>query len=610
MTATPHPDPAWRETPPDYLARRPAEHGCPAAPLSVYVTMRDGCRLAVDAYVPQTSSPGAPKTWPTVLILTPYYRRFVVSDSNRVVEAAPGAGKFRDLLVPRGYALVVVDVRGTGASFGTRDSFRSPAEREDYREIADWVVAQPWSNGVIGATGISYVGAAAIFLASTGHPAVKAIAPLFAVWDTWKDHFFPGGVLLNQLAKGYDELMVALDHDRRDLIGKFAYFSDPAFAGPQPVDADADGADCRAAIEEHRGNFHMPDFLGEFRFRDDRLPYDPDFGTHSFSPYAYAEGIRADVAVLSVSGWMDGAGYTNGTIARFLSLPNPKRHLLIGPWDHGARTDVSPWRNAVEPPADVAGAVLRFFDAYLAGRKTGLGDEAPIHYFTMHQQAWHAAAAWPPLPETRRLYLADGNELTNTVPTTGTDRHRADFAAGTGTKTRYERLAALNTTEYYPDWAGPVARMLSYDLPPLDHDVEVSGHPVVTIWLAADQADATLFAYLSEVEADGRVRYITEGVLRALHRAEAACPRYEQQTWPYHPFTRAAAAPLTKGKVERLRFALLPTSWQLRAGSRLRLSLAGADVDHYVQLPHGRPPTLTIHHGGDHASSIELPWRA
>ena len=36
------------------------------------------------------------------------------------------------MFVPRGYALVVVDVRGTGASFGTRDSFRSPRERDDY----------------------------------------------------------------------------------------------------------------------------------------------------------------------------------------------------------------------------------------------------------------------------------------------------------------------------------------------------------------------------------------------------------------------------------------------------------------------------------------------
>jgi putative CocE/NonD family hydrolase len=254
--------------------------------------------------------------------------------------------------------------------------------------------------------------------------------------------------------------------------------------------------------------------------------------------------------------------------------------------------------------------VLRFFDEYLAGRPTGLRDEARVQYFTMHEEAWHAAPGWPPIAETRRCFLAAGNALADAPGAAGTDRYRVDFAAGTGTRTRHERLAAVATTEYYPDWPAHVAPLLSYDLPALAHDAEIAGHPVVTLWLAADQGDATLFVYLSEVEADGRARYITEGVLRALHRAEAPCPRFEQRAWPYHPFSRAAAAPLTKGKVERLRFALLPTAWRVKAGSRLRLSIAGADADHYVQLPHGRPPVLTIHHGGEQASMIELPWRA
>jgi len=611
MSPTPTTAPAWREPPRDYLARRPAEYTSPARPLSVYVTMRDGCRLAVDVYLPQAEGAGAPTRWPAIVILTPYYRRFAIApDTNRAVEAAPGAAKFRDLLVPRGYALVVVDVRGTGASFGMRDSFRSPTEREDYRELADWIVRQTWSNGTIGATGISYVGAAALFLASTGHPAVKAIAPLFAIWDTWADHFYPGGLLLNRLAHGYDALMVALDHDRREDVRGYAYFADPAFAGPQPVDADPDGTDCRAAIAEHRANFRMPDFITEFKFRDDHLAYDPAFGTPSFSPYHYAGSIRDDVAILSVSGWMDGAGYANGTIVRFLALPNPKRHLLLGAWDHGARINVSPWRDTVEPRLDWLGELLRFFDEHLADRRTGLSDEAPIHYFTMHEEAWHAATEWPLLPATRRLYLAADHALADAPGSADCDRARADFGWGSGTQTRYERLAAVDTRTYYPDWGARVAALLSYDLPPLAHDAEISGHPVVTLWLAADQGDAALFVYLSEVEADGTVRYITEGVLRALHRAEAPPPRLEQRPWPYHPFTRAAAAPLVPGEPARLRFALLPTSWRLEAGSRLRLSIAGADADHYVLVPHGRPPLLTIHRGGHHASLIELPWRS
>ena len=589
---------AWREIPNAYLERRPPEHAVPARPFSLYLPMRDGCRIAVDVYLPGEAAgrSAAGRRWPTVLFLTPYYRRFAVQATDRPVEASPGAGRFRDLLVPRGYALVVVDVRGTGASFGTRDSFRSPVEREDGREIADWISRQPWSDGQIGSTGISYVGAAATFLATTGHPAVKAIAPLFSVWDTWSDHYYPGGVLMNQLARSYDELMVALDHDRRDLLGQFAYFRDPAFAGPQPVDEDPDGTLLRAAVAEHRGNFRMPDFITEFRFRDDRLPYDSGFGAHSFSPCGYAEGIRDDVAVYSVSGWMDGAGFANGAIVRFLSLPGRDRHLLLGPWDHGARANVSPWRESPEPRFSVLAEVLRFFDEYLKGRDTGLRREAPVHYFTMHAEEWQAAEAWPPPGGARTLFLAGGGRLAgerdaaDAPAASGADVHRVDFTQGTGTRTRHERLAAVDTREYYPDWDGRDATMLRYDSAPLAGDVDVSGHPVVDLWVGSSQGDAAVFAYLSEVEADGRVRYVTEGVLRALHRQEASPPRFERRTWPYRTFARADARPMPAGQPERLRFGLLPTSWRFKAGSRIRLAIAGADGDHYVQVPTaGRP---------------------
>ena len=90
--------------------------------------MADGCRLAVDVYLP----PGASGRLPAILIFTPYYRRFALrARAPPESEASPGVARWRDLFVPRGYALVAVDVRGTGASFGTRDSFRSPRERDD-----------------------------------------------------------------------------------------------------------------------------------------------------------------------------------------------------------------------------------------------------------------------------------------------------------------------------------------------------------------------------------------------------------------------------------------------------------------------------------------------
>lgn len=599
---------AWRETPEAYLARRPAEFAKPAVPRSCYVTMRDGCRLAVDVHLPEPLDGLAePQSFPAILLFTPYYRRFKLR-SGASGEANPNSGKFRDLFVPRGYAVVVVDVRGTGASFGTRDSFRSPKEREDSREITDWVVAQPWSDGTVGATGVSYLGAAADFLASTGHPAVKAIAPLFSVWDTYADNYFPGGIQLKELTKVYDDLMVALDHDRRDLLARFVYFANPDFEGPQPVDEDPDGALLKDAVREHLGNFRQTEFMREFCFREEGLPYDPDFSSASFSPYSVAGGVRRDVAILSVSGWLDGAGYTNGAISRFLTLDRNPRHLLVGPWDHGARIDVSPWRATQEASFSLlAGEVLRFFDHYLRRLDTGLDQEALVHLYALHAEAWRAAPTWLPGPAGRSLYLGPQGRLDGAPGQPQSATHKVDFARGTGHGTRYERIAGINSTLYYANWQDRTDAMLSFTSAPLQADEELVGHALADLWLSSSEPDAGLFVYLTEVEADGTERYVTEGLLRALHRKESEAPESYRTTWPFRTFRRADAAPLVPGRMERIRIPFLPTAWCFKAGSRIRFSLAGADADHCSQIPHGRPPYLEVCFGEGTRSRIELP---
>jgi len=603
---------AWRVPPSAYLAPRQVPFAVPAQPLSRYLTMADGCHLAVDIHLPVATSagPAPPTRFPTICVFTPYYRRFALAPGARGTEPSPNIFKYRDMFVPRGYALVVVDVRGTGASFGTRDSFRSPKEREDSRAIADWIVSEPWSDGRIGATGISYLGAAADFLASTGHPAVKAIAPLFSVWDTYSDHYYPGGVLLTGLAETYEKLIRALDEDRRDSLRTFAYYADPNLAGPCPVDEDPDGSLVRAAIAEHCGNFRMPDFITEFRFKEDPLPYDPSFSSASFSPYHYAHDIKPDVAVYSVSGWMDGAGYTNGAISRHLTLPNRHKYLLLGPWDHGARVNVSPWRAQIEPEFPLLAEMLRFFDQHLAGVDTGLTAEAPVHYFTLGEEAWHAAEQWPPIGDApARLFLASEKTLDHDSGVPGSDSYTVDFGFGTGSHTRYERIAAIDNRDYYGDWHGRDAALKRYTSAPLAADAELTGHVTADLWLSSSEPDAAIHLYLTEVEAGGRERYVTEGVLRALHRKAAPDTPAHRTKWPTRSFHRQDAAPLVPGEATRLTIALLPTSWRLRKGSRLRLAIAGADADHYAQVPHGRPPTLTLHHGGAMASRLELPLR-
>ena len=603
---------AWAVSPGQYEADNPPRFGPAVARTSCYVTMRDGVDIAVDVHLPQELPAG--ETLPALLINTPYYRRFKITPAEGdSVEASPNTGYLRDYFVPHGYAVVVADVRGTGASFGTRDGFRSPREREDYRELADWAVAQTWSDGTIGSTGISYVGASADFLATTGHPAVKAVIPSFAVWDTYADHFYLGGLLLNHLPDAYGAVANALDHDDREALKQFAYFTHPRFDGPAPVDSDGNCGKRDAAIAEHFANFNAADFLREFRFRDTGLSYDPDYKSPVIGPAHYAEHTNPDTAYYCVSGWMDGGGFGNAAIRRFLSLTVKHKHLIMGPWDHGARTHISPFRGDTQAPQfELMAEYLRFFDHYVKGIDTGLDREQPVHYFTMGEEKWQATDEWPLSDASvTSLFLApDGNLDKNAQQNAeASDIHRPDFRCGTGHRTRYERLSTVAVEAYYDDWHGRDERMLTYTSEPLKKSAILTGHPVVTLYAATTEQDGSFFVYLEDVDPNGHTRYVTEGTLRALHRNVRQVPERLQWVGPYHSLEEADAQLMTPGEPAELAFSLYPTSWWFREGHRVRIAIAACDRDHFAHVPAGRIPELTFYRDAARPSRIELPLR-
>ena len=133
------------------------------------------------------------------------------------------------------------------------------------------------------------------------------------------------------------------------------------------------------------------------------------------------------------------------------------------------------------------------------------------------------------------------------------DVMQADFATESGEGTRYERIAAIGATTYYADWQEKEARLLGWSSEPLAEAMEFTGHGLADFWLESSEPDAAIFAYVSEVEADGTVRYVTERLLRALHRKESPAPDTYRTSWPFRSFRQEDIAPLVPSIARRCR---------------------------------------------------------
>ena len=148
-------------------------------------------------------------------------------------------------------------------------------------------------------------------------------------------------------------------------------------------------------------------------------------------------------------------------------------------------------------------------------------------------------------------------------------------------------------------------KALAYTTPPLKAPVEVIGHPILHVWLQCDAHDVDLFAYLEDVDPTGKSSYVTEGCLRASHRAMVG-PPYDRLGLPYHRGEAQDAAPLRAEPVE-LVFDLLPTAQHFAAGHGLRIALTCADKDSYRPVERKPGPTIRVLHDPAHVSYVILP---
>ncbi|RDH79059.1 CocE/NonD family hydrolase [Mycolicibacterium moriokaense] len=591
--------------------------------------MRDGTRIAMNAYVPQHSTSDG--RLPTILHQTRYYRSMELRRPLRMLTRAktfehiPPTAKSRRRFVANGYAWVDVDVRGSGASYGSRACEWSPDEIRDGAEVVDWIVRQPWSDGRVGSLGTSYDGACAEFLLVNRHPAVLAAAPRFALFDAYTDIAFPGGIHATWFTESWGRYNDALDRNSPHEVA--GWWVKLLVTGVQPTQADEDRTLRDGAIAAHENNYDVHEQAKSLVFRDDVAPSDPYHGVSGsafqpvgspidesgsinlFSPHNYwHDTAESGAAIYSYGGWFDG-GYAHAAIKRFLTIPNDGSRLILGPWNHGGRWHIDTSHAPTKSKFDHDGELLRFFDHHLKGGAGDIGSEQRVHYFTMGENRWRATDVWPPPATARTYYLSAARTLSLDPPVedlADSDEYPVDRTVGTGAHSRWRTQVAIGVAVRYSDRREQDSRLLAYTSAVLDQPIEVTGHPIVSLFVGSTADDGTVFLYLEDVDPQGRIAYVTEGQLRMCHRRLSdETPPYRQPV-PFRTFTRAAARPVAPGEVAELTFDLLPTSYVFGAGHHIRVAIAGADASHFAVLPDG-PSTLNVHRSQLYPSRIDLP---
>ena len=569
---------------------------------SRYLTMGDGCRIAIDVLHPTKAGRRVETPSPTVLHATPYRRSFVrtgrgtstarYADELSAVEPGQLVTQYEERpiardLIHHGYRFASVDIRGTGASFGElyNDSWLAG---HDLAAVIDWICDQEWSSGRVGMVGISYEGMMQFFTAAQQPAGLKCIAPQY---PGLPHCYVDGGLAISSFARVWEQLHKGISENEpaAPVEGPDAEtLRDDAIASHSP-----DGYRWVETFSEMdpRDVTRMSSFDGLNR----RRPR-PDLGLGEVASgwFDSCDLInQSGVPTYIVTGWWD-LTFPGYLIDAFNRLDVPKK-LIVGPWNHGQGGDPE---------------LRRWFDYWLKDINNGIMDEPPVHYAATEpsgETTWKSAPRLP-LPEARYLshWLTPDRKLSEAFPAEAEIvEYEVNHDVSLGPMTRHSYYVDdmfINTT----DLNARAEQCLSFTTEPLSEDIEVTGWPALEMELSTDSDRGAIVVTLEQISADGGAAYLSEGFLNFAYRRLGDDPGgHEGPYW--HSWSKADLSPVTPGDPMRLSLELYPVSATVRAGARLRLTISAADADNLVVPTQGDEATLTILLGGEGAARLRLP---
>lgn len=577
---------------------------------SQYLSMQDSVKLAVDVFLPKNKD--KKETFPTIIYFVRYARSLefkgLLKNRKKPLKGAHVTQKEIDFFTSNGYACVIVDLRGSGASFGFRKMEFSNKEVNDMNEVMDWIVKQPWSDRQLATTGISYTGTAAEFALTTQHPSLKACIARSSIFDLYGDVTCPGGIRQTPFIDAWKETTKGVDANDFAVFGTLAKW---LVKGINPVQGDKKRILLDSAVKGHQQNYDIFSGILGVESRDDQESIHHT-STDSYSIHTRMQQIiDSKVPIYRISGWYDGAN-VRSAIKGFMSIPNTEK-LLIGPWDHGPHEQISPFNKDHHVKFNVYAEMLRYFDYHMKGIQNGIDKEASVHYFELGAEQFKSVNQWPLLTtKTHRLFLSHQNSLSATIPQkdTGFTTYTCDYTVASTKSSRWNSLTPIykNGHTHYKDRKDMNQKMVLFKGKPLQDQLSITGHTEVDLYISVDATDGQFFVYVEDVAPDGTVTYITEGHIRGVFRKVTNSNNAPFPViGPYHSYLNKDKQAMIPHQVTRMQFTLLPIAYQVLKGHSLQISLANVDVNHF-EIPKVKPSKMKVYYSAKYPSSVIFPF--
>jgi len=540
--------------------------------IDVYVTMRDGAKIAMDIH-----RPDAPGKYPVIFVSTGYMKALSFLPNVPTIHCV----ETNDIewFVKRGYIVAVQDQRGSGMSVdGVWDMYGQESQYDLY-DCIEWLAVQPWSTGKIGMMGESLLAWCQWFAAALQPPHLETIIPYDGGADIYRDVMYHGG----NLSVGFPSTWHLVEIRANYTLGM------------------------KLKHPNNLGSWDMP------RAAVDHPTFD------DFWKIRRADFSKIKCSLYSIGFWHKTGLHLRGNTRGFEEVNAPKKMLLC----HG---EFEGDEQAIYNTEEMRSLILRWLDHWLKDNDTGVMDEPPVSLFIHGLEEYRDEQEWPlERADYTSFYLSgektgvvdslNDGKMVREKPTLDNSSFTYSYPQEDWSHFSGIGAAVVDKGKIYS-----YKRVLTFTTDPMEEDLEICGHGRLILYASTEQefpdyVDTKFHVRVwdqlpDEIQPENyplEAILLSHGRLRASHSFE----RDAELERPWRPYyTHENPQEIEQGKIYKYEIEILPFANIFKKGHRIRIEVACHDTNmfdfggHHYGLNIGKD---TIYFDKDNPSELILP---